>query len=159
MTQRINFRPVVNLAATSIIGQDDQVSADQFSNSAKLDLKGNRHSGEIVQVHMTMSGTVATLNTQGDIIFLSADPAVSAGDASLTAAEWETVIGTVSVTTAEWVSIGNAGVMSKSLSIPFHPVDAIWVVFLVATGETQINSAAGDNEVVKVSLQIRKESD
>jgi len=156
MSTRIAFKHYIKPATATLVGADDAVAVSKFTNSAKIELPGPM-SGDIVSVTLvsTETGTGAVQSVTGDLLFLSADPDVSAGDADLTAAEWKTVIGRIPVTSDKWVSKTAGAVWFDEVLVPFEELDGLWAVFIMDSGSS-MNSAAGDDEILE--LQVRVES-
>lgn len=159
------FAPISEGGLTELVGINELVATNQFSGSVAVALSaglGISHqvSGTIKDLVLfeTEDGTGGLLDPAGKLIILDADPAVSAGDAALTAAEWTTVVGVVDVQASDWVKDANGGVAYKNdVNIRFHNVTSLWFVFLL-TSATSINSLAADDEQIEFNFEYRRES-
>jgi hypothetical protein len=120
-----------------------------------------------------MEGTGAVQdNATGQVIFFDADPAISAGDVAMTAAEAKTVIAKVDIVATDWPTAAadlaqnvayingwenGAGYRTRApLDIPFHSLSNLWVVFLNTDGTATWNSAAADDETLGINVWYRR---
>jgi hypothetical protein len=151
---------IVKIAPVELVGINEEINASDWTKSIALALPSDYDDhGEITHINMTMTSATGTLKTQGSLVFFSADPAISAGDTAITAGEWETVLGVVPIVTADWladVTSTVGGVVSKDTSIVFEGLSTVYAAFLVLAAETAINSLAGDDELVKLSVVIAR---
>ena len=129
-----------------LVDKDDEVNTDDYGESTSFDLPGDQpSSGEIIAFafYATETGTGAVQDSAGELLILDADPAVSAGDTAITAAEWQTVIGRVSVAATDWTTDANGGVAYiYDQPVPFHDVSTLYFVWL-HTDATDLNDGAG----------------
>ncbi len=152
--------PYIETGIAELIGINEVVAQNQFSKSITVSVAhgtGEAQSGEIDQIGIYMSedGTGAIQAVDGNLLFLDADPAVSAGDAALAAAEWLTIFGQVAFVAADFVTDANGGFAFKTdISVRFHSLTNIYLAFLL-TSATSINSLAGDDEQMEVNLWFR----
>lgn len=149
--------PVKEVGVAELVGVNDNVAQNEFTNTADLTVgggAGNPQSGLIqaVALYSTVDGTGAVIEPLGDLLFLDADPNVSAGDTALAAAEWPTVIGHVAIASGEWVVDAAGGIAYVAdLQLPFHALSTIYAVMLM-TSATEINSAGGDDEQLELNV-------
>jgi hypothetical protein len=147
---------------TELVGKDEEVNTDDYGASVAITLgDGNLPaSGEFLAFafYATEEGSGAVQDSAGTLLLLDADPAVSAGDTALTAAEWKTILGRVDVAAADWISDAN-GAMAYicNTPIPFHSLNTIYAVWL-HTDATDLNDAAGDDEVLEFNAWYRRDS-
>lgn len=144
---------------TELIGTDEQVDQDDYSASVGVDL-GSTVSGEILQILLVSTeedaGSVQT--PSGHLIFLDADPSVSAGDTALGSGEHATIIGSVEVAADDWVSDANGGWASiKTKPIAFHALQTIYAVWL-HTDATSFNDGGTDDEVLEFNFWFRRDN-
>ena len=156
MSLTVNFKPIEVTAVAELVGINDAVAASQYTNSVQIPLPSTI-SGEIISValYSTEDGSGAVQAVNGTLVFLSADPAVSAGDTALTAAEWLTVIGTVSITSANWVSDAGGGCAYRWVSVPFTAIGSLYAVMLFVASSA-MNDAGGDDEQLEIKVRIRR---
>ena len=161
MNQSQPFDQVREVGLTELIDKDDQVDQNDFSASVALavNIDDLPMSGELLSLVLvtTETGSGAIMEPAGQLILLDANPAVSAGDTAMTAAEWKTAIGFVDVAAADWISDANGGLLFKQIAIPFHELSNIYAVWL-HTDATSINSAAGDDEYLHINVWYRRDS-
>lgn len=144
-------------ALIELIGINEQVDQNDFGGSVALPL-GTTGPGEILSVLLrtTESDAGSILTPEGTLIFLNADPAVSAGDTSMTAAEWATVVGSISVSSSDWVADANAGVV---LQVPEHPIpfESLSDLYMVWLHEdaTSFNDGGTDDEALHVVVRFK----
>ncbi len=155
------FSHILEGGLSELIGVDQQVSQDQYSDSVEFDLLGaseDQRSGEIlaVSLYATEDDSGAIITEDGTLLFLDADPSISAGAASLGAAVWLTVIGSVTVAAADWVEDASGGLFHAAVAIPFHALSTLYAVYL-HRGATQWNSAAGDDEQLELNFWYRRD--
>lgn len=148
---------LVESASTELIGKDDTgVAASRWSKSAQI-VFGGALQGEITSLVLTSTeeGSGAVQVPLCYIVFFDADPAITANDATITAAEWQTVIGTVTVLAADWVAVDANGssVFKAGLQVPVRNMRSVYVAILLGAAMTTINSAAGDDEVFDIVVQ------
>ena len=147
---------------TILIDTDDQVDQDDYSASEALTLgDGVRPvSGEILSAVFFAweEGTGAVQTPAGTLLLLSADPAVSAGDTAITAAERVTVIGHIEVAATDWISDANgASAFIYNQPVPFHNLQTLYAVWFHEDA-TSLNDGAGDDELLAVQLWYRRDT-
>lgn len=150
------------IGIAELIGKDEQVDQNDYGGSVAVTLgDGNLPaSGEFLafSFHSTEEGTGSVQTPAGTLLLLDADPAVSAGDTALTAAEHKTILGRVDVSAAAWISDANgATAYIYNNPIPFHFLNTIYVVWL-HTDATSFNDGAGDDEVLEFNAWYRRDS-
>jgi hypothetical protein len=161
------FATIYETGLVTLIGINDQVDQNDYGPSVQLDLVtacGARVSfpisGEILQVTLisTESGSGAVNAPNGVLFFLDADPAIAAGDTTMTAAERATVIGQIEVETADWKSDANgASATIYAKPVAFHALSSLYAVWLQEHA-TAYNDAAGDDELLRLNAWFRRDS-
>ena len=158
MTQKINVLTTDSVSTiTDLIGINDQVSGGEWSNSISLELQGDNPI-EISKIQLVsgFSGSGAVLVPALDIVGFDADPAISAGDSSISNAEAQTIVFRQSLAVGEWVQTGgNAAFALLDLSTVVHRLYTLYVAVKLATGGTQYNSAGGDDEFLRTRIWWR----
>ena len=156
MTVEVTFKDIIVSPVAELVGINDAVAVSEYTNSVKIQFP-HEVSGEIVSValYSTEDGSGAVQQVTGDVLFLSADPAVSAGDTSITAAEWLTVVGGVSIASTNWVADANGGMGYAVTGIPFTDLSALYAVMLF-DASSAMNDGAGDDEQLEIKVRIRR---
>jgi hypothetical protein len=161
MYQSQPFDQIREVGLTELVDKNHQVDQNDFSASVALavNIDALPMSGELLSLVLvtTESGTGAIMKPAGTLVFLDADPSVTAGDTAMTAAEWKTAIGTVDIEAADWISDANGGLVFKQIAVPFHELANIYTVWL-HTDATSLNSAAGDDEEMHINVWYRRDS-
>lgn len=154
------FSPILEMGLTEIIDKDDQVDQNDYSSSVAVAL-GEIYSGEILSVVLVTSelGSGGIRTPAGTLLFLDANPAVSAGDTALAAAgaEHKTALGAVTIAASDWVTDAAGGVCFKTVAIPFHALSTLYAVFRL-TSATSFNDGAGDDEEMHLNVWYRRDS-
>ena len=150
------------LGVTELVGKDEEVNTDDYGASVAITLgDGIRpESGEFLAFafYATEEGSGAVQDSAGTLLLLDVDPAVSAGDTALTAAEWKTILGRVDVTATDWITDANGGLAYiYDNPIPFHNLNTIYAVWL-HTDATDLNDGAGDDEVLEFNAWYRRDT-
>lgn len=150
------------IGVTELIGINENIAQNEFAASVSIDVTqgtGEPDVGFFDQLAFFSSetGSGAVLAPAGDLLFLDADPAVAAGDAALSLAEWKTVFGKTSVLTTDWVTDANGG--AAFLPIPtalirFPRLSTIYLAFLL-TSATPFNTTGGKDEILEINLWFR----
>lgn len=141
----------------TLIGDDDQVDQNDYGPSVAIDLSAP-HSGEILSILLISdeTGTGALLEQDGELLFFDADPSITNGATTLTTAATAAIIGRVSVAAADWLATS----ASESIAfynlqpIVFPEIKTLYAVFK-NTGATSYNSAAGDQESLRLKIGLR----
>ncbi len=136
------------LGLTELVGINEEVNTNDFAGSVGVALGAGSHSGELLSFAFfaTEDGSGAVQDSAGELLILDADPAVSAGDTALAAAEWPTVIGRVTVAATDWTTDANGGVaFIYNQPVPFHDLITLYFVWF-HTDAVDLNDAAGDDE-------------
>ena len=152
---------ILESGVIELIGINEQVSQDQFNASvAMVDWAGatpasRQRNGAIRSVGFFMNGAAKAISPAGELFFMDADPGTSSDDANLVAAEWLTVFGNVPLVNADVISAAanetGAIALYHDLYIPFHALDAIYMLFQLLSA-TQFNSLGGDDELLQVNV-------
>ncbi len=153
---------IYETALTELIGADEQVDQNDYGVSAAVTLgDGVRPcSGELLSFifFSTETGTGAIQTPAGTLLILDADPATTAGDTSITAAERVTVVGHIPVTAADWQSDANgASAFIYNKPVPFHNLQTLYFLWFHEDA-TSYNDGAGDDEVLQVKAWYRRDS-
>ena len=153
---------IAEIALTELVGVDEQCDQNDYGASLALTLgDGVRPvSGEFLSFLFisTETGTGAIQIPLGTLLLLDADPAVAAGDTTITAAERATVIGHVKVLGADWKGDANgASAYIYNQPIAFHNLQTIYAVWFHEDATT-FNSAAGDDEILQLRAWYRRDS-
>lgn len=156
------YYQITETALTELVGKDEQVDQNDYGGSVAVTLgDGVRPvSGELLSFAFfsTEEGTGAVQTPAGTLLILDADPAVSAGDTSITAAERLTVLGHVSIAAADWQTDANGGSnFVYDQPVPFHNLQALYFVWFHEDA-TSYNDGAGDDEVLEVKAWYRRDS-
>ena len=144
---------------TELIGINEQVDQNDYGGSVAVALAGT-YSGEILSFafYSTEDGTGAVQEPAGTLLILDADPAVSAGDTAITAAERVTVLGQVEVAAADWKSDANgASAFIYNQPVPFHELATLYFVWFHEDA-TSFNDGAGDDEQLEFDFWYRRDS-
>ena len=144
---------------TELVGKDEKIDQNDYGASVAVDL-GAVYSGELYYFTFiaTEEGTGAVQDSAGTLYIFDADPASTAGDTALTAAEWKTLIGRVDVEAADWIADANGGSAHvEDKTIPFHDVQYLYLVWK-QTDATGLNDAAGDDEVLECNIWLRRDN-
>jgi len=153
------FSAILEGGLTELVGINEQVDQNDYSGSIGVALGGS-YSGEILSIalYATEDGTGAVQDSAGILYVFDADPTITSGDTSMTAAERVTILGKIAVGAADWDTDANGGcAYISNVVIPFHAVETLYFVWkhLDATG---LNDAAGDDEVLRFNFWYRRES-
>jgi hypothetical protein len=144
------FDGIREIGLTELVGVDEEVNTNDYGGSVEIDISPGPQaaSGEFLSFafYATEDGSGSVQDSAGYLIILDADPAVSYGDTSITAAECVTVLGRVKVEASDWHTDANGGVAYISdQPVPFHQLSSVYFVWL-HTDATDLNDAAGDDE-------------
>ena len=145
---------VIETGLTELVGKDEQIAQNEYGASVAVDINRTQSGGLITSVLLvqTEEDSGAILSVAGELLIFDEDPAVSAGDTALTAAEWKTCVGKVTVAGGDWITDGNGGIAYfANTDIGFHQADKLWLVFKL-TSATSINSGATDDEVLECNI-------
>jgi hypothetical protein len=156
------FDPIREGGLTELVGVDEEVSTDDYGGSVEVDVSpGNQPaSGEILAFafYATEDGSGAVQDSDGKLFIFDADPAISAGDTAITAAEWVTLIGIVDVAAADWITDANGGcAYIYDQPVPFHAVASLYFAWFHEDA-ADINDAAGDDEQLEFNFWYRRDS-
>lgn len=145
-----------------LIGADEQVDQGDYGGSVSIPV-GNGvkpASGEFLSFMFfsRQTGTGAIQEPAGVLLLLSADPSVSPGDTSITAAERITVLGHVNVAAGDWKADANGGsAFIYDQPVPFHELEDVYVVWFHEDA-TSFNDGAGDDEILSFSAWYRRDT-
>jgi hypothetical protein len=154
---------MLEIGVTALVGKDEQVDQNDYGASVALDVSApgsQPTSGEILSFVFISSeeGSGSVQTPAGKLIFLDADPAVSAGDTGITTAEHLTVLGIVDVAAGDWHSDANgATAYIYDTPVPFHHLTTVYAVWFHSDA-TSYNDAAGDDERLRFNAWYRRDS-
>jgi hypothetical protein len=156
------FDQIREAGLTELVGKDEQVDQNDYGGSVAVSIADNGQpvSGEILSFvfYSTEEGSGSVQTPDGVLLILDADPATSAGDTSITAAEHQTVLGKVDLETADWHTDANGGVaMIHDVPVPFHHLTNLYLLWFHENA-TGLNDGAGDDEVLEVNFWYRRDS-
>ena len=156
-------RPI-EVGLTQLIGINESVGVDNFSATADLAVGATYGagtarlvSGEIQSILLVSSevGTGAVQEPTGWLFFFDADPNTASNDAAITVVERGTIIGQVEILAADWDSDANGATAYKTVAIPFHAVDTLYVV--MRNEGAAINDNAADDELIAINVWYRRD--
>ena len=154
-------RPI-EVGLTTLIGPDDvEVSTDDFSATADLDLTRTVGSltpavpGEIQSILLVSSAAGAPIEPTGWLFFFDVDPNTTSGDTALQLVDRQAIIGQVEILAADWDSDATAATAYKTVAIPFHAIDTLYVV--MRNEGAAINDAGGDDETICINVHYRRD--
>ena len=153
------FAPIAELGLTELIGTDEQVDQNDYSGSVGVAL-GGTYSGELLNFtfYTTEDGTGGIRTPAGILYIFDADPSISSGDTSMTAAERVTVLSMVEVAASDWDTDTNGGSATiYDQAVPFHGVSTLYFAFKL-TSATSFNDAAGDDEQLEFNAWYNRYS-
>lgn len=153
------FDAILEGGLTELVGINEQVDQNDYSGSVGVAL-GGTYSGEILSVafYATEDGTGAVQDSAGILYVFDADPTISSGDTSMTAAERVTILGKIAIGAADWDTDTNGGLAYIcNQPIPFHAVSTLYFVWKHLDA-TALNDAAGDDEQLEFNFWYRRES-
>ena len=161
MLQAIPLAPITETGIGELIGKNEQIDQNDYTGSLALTvgIDSLPVSGEFLSLMlMTLeTGSGAVQTPAGSLFLFDADPNPTAGDTSLTAAEWKTLLGRVDVSASDWISDANGAVAYLDIAVPFHDLATVYAVFKL-TSATSLNDAAGDDEELHCNLWFRRDS-
>lgn len=147
--------PVLQGARVELVGKNEQIAQDQFSEPVAVPMNEQQHGGIIqsITLFQTVEGSGALLDADGVVLIFPSNPANSAGDTDLAAAAWKTCLGAAPVASTDWVKGAANGEVAflKDVNIPFPFAQNLYLVFQLISA-TAINSAAGDDEVLEAQI-------
>ena len=141
-----------------LVGKDEEVNTNDYGGSVALTIGTDAYSGEIYEFVFiaTEEGTGDVQDSAGWLLIFDADPATTAGDTSITAAERKTLVGQVEVAATDWITDANGGsAYIHSQPVSFHAVTSLYLVWF-HTDATDLNDGAGDDEVLSVNCRYRR---
>ena len=143
---------------TELVGKNEEVNTNDYGASVALTIGSDAYSGELYEFVFiaTEEGDGSVQDSAGWLLIFDADPATTAGDTSITAAERKTLVGQVEVAASDWITDANGGsayVCDKIVS--FHAVTSLYLVWF-HTDSTDLNDAAGNDEVLEVNIKYRR---
>ena len=157
------FSAILEAGLTELVGINEQVDQNDYGGSVGISLAapGSQPvSGEILSFafYATEDGSGAVQDSAGYLILMDANPAVTAGDTALAAAEFVTILGVVTVEATDWHTDANGGVAYiHDTPVPFHDLNTIYAVWFHSDA-TGLNDAAGDDEQLEFNFWYRRDS-
>lgn len=147
---------VDRLGPVTLIGiNDTSMPQNDLGPSVAVSLPATR-SGEVLGIALIMQedGSGAIIAEAGELYIFNADPSISAGDATIPAAQYPNIIGKVAVAATDWNSDVNGACAYLTTPVAFPDLATIYLAYR-HTGATTINSAAGDDEKLRAHLTVR----
>ena len=158
------FSAILEAGLTALIGKDEQVDQNDYGASVAIDVSApgsQPASGEILSFafYSTEEGSGAVQTPDGYLILMDANPAVTAGDTAITAAEHVTILGIVTVESADFIvsDANGATAYIYDTPVPFHHLATLYAVWFHASA-TSYNDAAGDDERLRFNCWYRRDS-
>jgi hypothetical protein len=109
-------------------------------------------------LYSTEDGSGAVQTPAGWLYIFDADPTISSGDTSMSAAERVTVLGRLEVEADDWDADANGGTAYiYDTPVAFHSLSTLYFVFKL-TSATGMNDAAGDDEQLEFNFWYRRDS-
>lgn len=154
-------------ADVTLIGPNDDVNTNEFGASQSVDIDTEEGTsgtltGEIVGARWVSreSGTGSIFKAAFDLVVFSADPSLSAGTTTLTAAKLDSIVTIAAFTTGDYIGTLSAGAVGyKALAHPFitNGSGKVWIA-PINRSSFNFNSAAADNEILKARLYFRRDN-
>lgn len=153
-TEYPSHNQTAEVGVTELIGINEQVAQNQYAASVEVSLPARV---EITKVclYATEDGSGAILTETGTLLVMDADPATSAADAALAAAEYPTILAQIDFADADWHE-DTAGAVNCVIVADTYHETALFLVFF-HSGATQWNSAAGDDEQLEINLWYKRD--
>src|SRR5678816_2662728 len=107
---------------TELIGINEQVDASEYCASVGVSLSGGPLDIEIMAIalYSTEDGTGAVQQPAGKLLILDADPSTTAGDTTLSAADFVTVLGRIDIAAEDWHADTTGALAYYTCAIPVH---------------------------------------
>jgi hypothetical protein len=153
------FEEIQKGGLTELVAAGEQVDQNDYGASVGVAL-AERASGVILSFafYTRTTGIGAVLTPAGSLYVLAADPALAAGDTSMSAAGRQTVVGQVPVAAGDWKSDTNgASVCITNTPIPFHALDTLYFAWFHEDAAA-FNDAGGDDEILEFDFWYRRDS-
>jgi len=153
VSTRVTSAFMAELAIVELIGINEVVTTDQWSASALAILNGTGHIRRVC-LYATEDGSGVVFTPAGRLTFFDADPAIASDDATITAAERLTIHTYVDFVAGDFEADANGSSGCVELQDGFGAFSSgtFRVAYHSAAGETQWNSAAGDDEQLEMNL-------
>ena len=150
---------IIEQGITKLIGINEQVAAEKYSASVTLTLAATS-SGFIKKICIFTSedGIDVVFTPIGSLIIFDADPTVTSGDVSITMAERLTVVAQFDLATGGYQADVNGAMQCQDTNEAFHSTGSLFATWFSATGETQWNSGAGDDEQLEFNFWYERKS-
>lgn len=153
------FSAILEGGLTELVGINEEVNTDDYSGSVEVALGGS-YSGEIQQFtfYATEDGTGAVQDSAGILYIFDADPTISSGDTSMSAAERVTIIGKVYVNADDWDVDTNGGTaFIYNQPVAFHSLASLFFAWKHLDA-VDLNDGAGDDEQLEFNFWYKRES-
>ena len=129
------FDPIREIGITELVGKDKEVNTSDFGGSVEVDVSPGSQpaSGEFLAFLFvaTESGDGAVQDSAGKLLILDAD---------------------------DWIADANGGVAYiHNQVVPFHNLATVYLVWY-HEDDTDLNDAAGDDEVLQVNAWYKRYS-
>jgi len=149
---------VLEEALVELIGINEQVDTSEYGGSVAVTLAAT-HSGEWLKACLTTTedGSGTVLTPAGTLFILDADPATTAGDASITAVERLAILAQIAYAAADWQSDANGATNCKILADGFHANSSL-IALWFHEDAVSFNDVAGDDEQLELAFWYRRDS-
>jgi hypothetical protein len=160
------FSAILEAGVTALIGKDQQVDQNDYGASVAITLgiasrTDEPVSGEILSFafYSTEEGSGSVQTPAGYLLLFDANPAISAGDTAITAAEHRTILGIVEVEADDWVlsDANGATAYIHDCPVAFHDLSTLYAAWF-HNDATSHNDAAGDDERLDFNFWYRRDS-
>jgi hypothetical protein len=146
----------------SLAGTNEQVDQNDYGASTSITLgDGVRPvSGEILSFLFFSgeAGTGAVQTPAGTLLLFDADPAITAGDTSISLAARISILGQVPVSAADWqADASGASQCILDKPVPFHNLTKLYAAWFHEDA-TGLNDAAGDDEFLAFNAWYRRDT-
>ena len=159
ITAGVPNNPIIEQGILELIGINEQVAAEQYSASVTITLAATS-SGYIKKVCLFTSedGSGVVFTPTGTLIIFDADPTITTADTSITMTERLTVVAQFDLATGGFQVDVNGGMSCQDTNEAFHSTGTLFATWFSATGETQWNSLAGDDEQLEFNFWYERKS-
>ena len=149
---------VHELDTIELIGADEAVAQNQWSEEAAFTLPAGDVSGEILGVTLITreTATGVILTPTGKLAVFKADPGLAAGDTGLTTGKHAELLGVIDFVAGDWYSDGKGGFAFSDKPIAFFSLKTLYFAWYQESA-AGFNSATGDNEILEIAATMRVE--
>lgn len=144
--------PTTAISTIELVGINEQVDASRWTDEVAIAPTGT---GKLVKVCVISSGG-AVLTPSIHLTFFGTDPTITLNDAAITAAEAATIRADVSLDSADYQADTTQAHNCQEIEESFDSISH--VAFFLKSGQTTINSAGGDDELIQLVTWYRRDS-